>query len=171
MIKKIYIVLLLFLLILLPTSIIRISSYPEDNNKPNLKLNLFKERPYGRLSINKINLNEDFYKINSPQNNVEKHVTVLENSDFPNLLILAAHSGEGDIAYFEDLDDLKVNDEIIISHNNKKYHYYIKEIWEEKKNGYINLNKESNNQLVLTTCSPKHKGYQLIINCIEKEST
>ena len=43
-------------------------------------------------------------------------------------------------------------------------------MWEEIKNGFINVNKEPDNQLILTTCSPIHNNYQLIVNCIEKES-
>ena len=170
MIKKIYILLILFLIVLLPTSILKIANSPTEDNKPSFSINLLGERPYGNLFIKKLNLNEDFYSIDSPQNTVEKHVTIIKEANFPNLLVLAAHSGEGNIAYFENLDNLKVNDEVIISHNNKKYHYYVKEIGEEKKDGYINLNRDTNNQLVLTTCSPNHNGYQLVINCIEKES-
>jgi sortase (surface protein transpeptidase) len=52
----------------------------------------------------------------------------------------------------------------------KKYTYYVRDIWEEKKNGYINISEEDTKQLILTTCSPNRYGYQLIINCIEKES-
>ena len=85
-------------------------------------------------------------------------------------MFIAAHSGIGKIAYFEELDELKPNDEIILNINNKTYKYIVKEYWEEKKNGYINVNKESKKQLILTTCSPNKDNYQLIINCIEKES-
>ncbi|MBQ6323212.1 MAG: hypothetical protein IJI22_00070 [Bacilli bacterium] len=53
--------------------------------------------------------------------------------------------------------------------NRKKYTYEVKDIWEEEKNGYINLNKEGKNQLILTTCSPTRNNYQLVVNCIEKD--
>ena len=86
-------------------------------------------------------------------------------------MIIAAHSGEGKIAYFEELDKLRINDEITLIYNNKKYTYQVNEIWEEKKNGYININRENKKQLVLTTCSPTKKDYQLVVNSIEKEST
>ena len=68
------------------------------------------------------------------------------------------------------LDKLEINDEIILIIENNKNTYKVKDIWEEKKNGYININKENKKQLVLTTCSPNKEGYQLVINCIEKES-
>lgn len=128
----------------------------------------------GTIIIKKINLKENLYPINSNENDVEKHVAILKESIFPpaknSIVFLAAHSGTGNIAYFERLDELNQNDEIILIYNNEKYIYQVKNSWEEKKNGFININKEKENQLILTTCSPNKNNYQLIINCIEKES-
>ena len=166
MIKRIYLILVIILLLLLPCTIIKISA--QEITIPNI--NVSKEKPIGTLKIKKININENLYNIDSPRNNIEEHITILKESTFPDLLILAAHSGEGKIAYFEHLDDLKLNDEIKVKYNNKTYIYFVKDIFEQKKDGYININKEDNDQLILTTCSPKHNGYQLIINCIKKES-
>jgi LPXTG-site transpeptidase (sortase) family protein len=85
-------------------------------------------------------------------------------------MILAAHSGTAGVAYFEHLDELKTNDEIYLTYNKKDYIYKVIEIWEEEKTGFIHINKEKEKQLILTTCSPKKDGYQLVINCIKKES-
>lgn len=126
------------------------------------------------IIIPKINLKRPLYPINSKENTIEKNIAILKESIMPNdnnsILILAAHSGTGKIAYFEQLDQLTINDEIIIKYHNKNYIYQVKDIWEEKKNGFININKELKKQLVLTTCSPKKNNTQLIINCIIKES-
>ena len=131
-----------------------------------------KEQQIGNLIIKKIDLNEPLFKITSKENTIEKHVTILKESIFPSskdsIIFIAAHSGTGKIAYFEKLDELKKDDRIILKLNNENYTYFVKDIWEEKKNGYINVNKEAVNQLILTTCSPKRKNYQLIINCISK---
>ena len=128
----------------------------------------------GTIEIKKIQIKEDLYDINSKENTVERHITILKESILPptknSIVFLAAHSGTGDIAYFQELDKLRENDEIILTINNKKYEYQVKDIWEEKKNGYINVNKEKENQLILTTCSPTKDNYQLVINCIQKES-
>lgn len=128
----------------------------------------------GYIIIPKINLKRPLYPINSKENTIEKSIAILKESIMPNdnnsILILAAHSGTGKIAYFEQLDQLTINDEIIIKYHNKNYIYQVKDIWEEKKNGFININKELKKQLVLTTCSPKKNNTQLIINCIIKES-
>lgn len=128
----------------------------------------------GTIIIKTIQLKEKIYNINSSENNVDKHVTILKESIFPekdnSIVFLAAHSGEGAIAYFQRLNEIHIKDEIIFIYNNKKYTYEVKEIWEEKKNGYINVNKDIKKQLILTTCSPNKEKYQLVINCTEKES-
>ena len=166
MVKRIYIILLLVLIISSPLSIIKISR----NNIVKTKINI-ENTTYGTLIINKINLNEELFPINSEENTIERHVSILNGSNYPELMIIAAHSGIGPIAYFQELDKLEINDEIILIIENNKSIYKIKDIWEEKKNGYINFNKEKEKQLILTTCSPNKEGYQLVINCIEKEST
>jgi len=127
-----------------------------------------KEIPIGKLIIKKINIDNNLYKTTSKLNNVDKNITILNNSIEPNnknsIMFIAAHSGNSDISYFKDLDKLNINDEIILFYKNKYYHYIINKIWEENKNGYIHVTKEDNKQLVLTTCSPKHENKQLIIN-------
>lgn len=132
------------------------------------------EKPIATLLIKKINLKQPIYKINSPNNTIEKHVTILKESILPNennsIIFLAAHSGTGKIAYFEQLNHLDINDELVLIYQNKKHYYNVIDIWEEEKNGYINVNKAKEKQLVLTTCSPTNKNNQLIINSIEKES-
>ena len=159
--KKLFIILFLFLLLFLNKST-ETNQIKKNNNEK-----------IGELIINKINLKQDLYKIESKKNNIEENVTVMKESNYPNIsngiLILAAHSGTGKIAYFEELDNLELKDNITIIYKNKKYIYQITKIWEQKKNGYIKIKKENKKQLILTTCSPKKKNTQLIINCIEKE--
>lgn len=133
-----------------------------------------KEDIIGKIKINKLKIDSNLYDIDSPNNNVDKNITILKESSYPNTengtLIIAAHSGNGSKAYFKDLDKLTYNDEINITYKNKSYTYTVKNIWEQNKNGYINLYKEKTNQLILTTCSPNKENKQLIINCILKES-
>ena len=128
----------------------------------------------GELIISKINLNKQLYKKESKKNNVDENITILEESIEPSqensIMFLAAHSGTGKIAYFEDLDELKRNDEIILKYKNKTYYYQVDEIWEMKKTGTIIVPKKENKQLILTTCSPTKENYQCIIDCTIKES-
>lgn len=129
------------------------------------------ELPIGKLIIKKINLEENLYDITSNKNNIEKNVTILKESESPSIenttFFLAAHSGTGPLAYFEELDKLEINDLIILEYQNKTYTYKVKNIWTDKKTGIITLPKENTNQLVLTTCHPTKDNYQLIINCIK----
>lgn len=128
----------------------------------------------GRLIINKLNINQPLYDINHKKNNVEENVTILsgtiEPSNDNSIIFLAAHSGTGKIAYFKNLDKLKAHDNITLIYKNKTYYYEVKNYWEIKKDGTITVPKEDKNQLILTTCSPTKDKYQLIINCIQKES-
>lgn len=132
-----------------------------------------KESPIGKIIIKKIAINNNLYNINSKHNNIEENITILEDSIMPDktnsIMYIAAHSGDGKIAYFNDLDKLETNDEITIIYKNKKYIYSVKNIWEENKNGYIHINRENEKQLILTTCSKTKKNKQLVINSTLKE--
>ena len=132
-----------------------------------------KDDSIGTIIIHKINIKEPLYAINSSKNTIDQHVSILKESTSPkeenSTLILAAHSGTGGVAFFKDLKELQIKDEIDIIYENKKYTYTVKEIWKEKKTGYIHINKEIGKQLILTTCDPIEKEYQIIVNCIEKE--
>jgi len=125
----------------------------------------------GKIIINRINLSNNLYAINSKENNVEKNVTILKGNfeDKNGTVIIAAHSGNSKISYFEKLNKLQLNDIVKIIYNNKTYNYIVKDIWDTKKNGSIKIPNMNKNQLVLTTCSPNKNNYQLIINCILKE--
>ena len=174
MVKKI------ILLFLLTTSIFKINNYSNNNCKQQYikkdnKIIEYKDKEIiGKIIIKKINIEKNLYSINSKKNNIEENITILKESIFPDkdnsILFIAAHSGTGDIAYFEELDQLEIDDEITIEYNSKIYNYKVKDIWLEKKNGYINVNKDNKKQLILTTCNPKDDKYQLVINCTEKES-
>ena len=125
----------------------------------------------GSIKIDKININHPIYDIDDPKNNVDENITILNGSILPDqensILFIAAHSGVGDIAYFNDLDKLSKGDEVSFYYKNTEYRYIVSSIYEEEKNGYIHANKSSTKQLILTTCS-KNKNKQLIVSCILK---
>ena len=123
-----------------------------------------KEDIIGTLTIKKLNLSNNIYTINNPHNNVDENVTIL-NDDI-NLIVLAAHSGPGYIAFFDDLDKLKIDDTINLKYKNKEYIYKIINIEEQAKDGTIEINKTDNQRLILTTCSKKDKKKQLVITSI-----
>jgi len=146
--------------------------------KPSL-LEKIKEDYYsdllGTISISAIKLiDKPIYNINSNKNNIEKNITILKESNLNkenSIIFLAAHSGTGEHAYFKNLYKTKINDIIILKIKEKEYLYKINRIFEQNKNGYIQINKKYKNELVLTTCS-ENKNKQLIIESyLEKIKT
>ena len=122
----------------------------------------------GTLIIEKLNLSKNIYTINSSHNNVEENVTIL-NDDI-NLIVLAAHSGPGYIAFFNDLDKLELNDNINLTYKGKDLEYKVTNIEEQTKDGTIEINKTNTKRLILTTCSKKDKNKQLVITSeLEKD--
>ena len=115
----------------------------------------------GTLTIDKLNLSKDIYDINSSHNNVDENVTIL-NDDI-NLIVLAAHSGPGYIAFFDDLDKLELNDTINLTYKGKDFIYKVTNIEEQAKDGTIEINKTNKQRLILTTCSKKDKNKQLVV--------
>lgn len=121
----------------------------------------------GYLTIPKINLKKGFLDMRSELNNVEQNVTVIEGSSYPEKdkgnLILAAHSGSGWKAFFNDLYKLSTGDVATVSYKGKVYTYKIVNIYKQEKIGkvaiYRNYNKTT---LTLITCTNFDKATQTI---------
>ena len=112
----------------------------------------------GIISIPKINLEQGCYDIDNPMNNVDKNIELISNSNMPDVengtLILAAHSGNDRVSYFNKLYKLNIDDEIEIIYNKSKYLYKLIDIYEVEKTGSITLHNINNiTSLVLVTCS------------------
>ena len=133
----------------------------ENSNINYLDNNITKNDVIATLEIPKINLKRDIYSLTNPHNNVEENVTIL--TDTENLIVLAAHSGPGDIAYFNDLDELTLNDTINLTYKNTNLLYKITSIEEQPKDGNIEIKKREQKRLILTTCSKKSNDKQLVI--------
>lgn len=126
-----------------------------------------KDNYIGILEIPAINLRKGFYNIDNKNNNVNKNIQVLEKSSMPDkehsLLAIAGHSGNGRKSFFKDLYKLSINDEIIIYYNNNEYFYKINNIYEEEKDGTIEIKKDDYSKLVLTTCNQEDRTKQIVI--------
>ena len=143
------------------------SKTPSIINQKNVK-EKEQENKIGSLKIEKLNLYEPLYEKDSVHNNVEENITILNNSIMPDkedsIIFLAAHSGTGEIAYFKNLNKLKVGDTIQLEYNNTTYIYEVSNIWKENKDGYIHVSKNKVKQLILTTCSTTEDNKQLVVN-------
>ena len=67
----------------------------------------------GYLVIPKVNLKLGFYNVDNEKNNVGENVTLIDTG-INNTYLLAAHSGSGPLAYFNDLRYLSVGDKITL---------------------------------------------------------
>lgn len=131
----------------------------------------------GMLEIPKISLKQGFAAFGSPYNQIDKNVTILPTSVYPDVengnFILAGHSGQGSIAFFNKLHQLVQGDTAIVYYKNIKYTYQIVDIYEQDKTGVISIYRDYNkNTLTLITCTNNKKSKQTvyIANLIKKEN-
>lgn len=115
----------------------------------------------GTIEIDTINLKRGFLDINSPYNNVSRNVTVIQQSSFPNVdkgnLILAAHSGNCSICYFDKLYKLSIGDKAVVYYKNYKYSYKLKNIYNVPKTGEVEI-KRAPDKTVLTLITCTHNS-------------
>ncbi|MBQ7104389.1 MAG: sortase [Bacilli bacterium] len=113
------------------------------------------------LEIPKINLKKGILSKADKDNNIDKNITILEQSSYPDKvgnIFLAAHSGSGNKSYFNNLVQLKKEDEAKLYFNEKIYTYKLQEIRSIEKNKYITISTKTNNNLILITCNQKEKN-------------
>ena len=121
----------------------------------------------GTIAIPKINLKAGFVSMDSKENDVDKHVAIMPTSTYPDVasgnFILAAHSGRGKIAYFNDLYQLSVGDTAVIEYQGKNYTYQIVNIYQEAKTGKVAIYRDFNKTtLTLITCTNNNSKTQTI---------
>lgn len=120
------------------------------------------------LEIPTINLKKGLYDINSKNNTVSKNIQIIKDSDMPDVtngnFILAGHSGTGRIAYFKDLNQVKIDDVVYVYYNHIKYTYQIIRFNNIVKDGTIEIERlKTNSMITLTTCSQSDKDKQLVL--------
>lgn len=120
------------------------------------------------LEIPKVNLRRGIYSKYSKWNSIEYNVTILEESNFPDEeygnVILAAHNGPADIAYFNQLHQLEVGDMAYVYYNGIKYGYEVSDIYDVAKDGTVEISRNQNlNTLTLITCKKNTSDRQLVI--------
>lgn len=142
---------------------VNVVSIDNENTINNEEINNY----LGVISIPKINLEQGFYDIDNPLNNVDKNIELISNSNMPDVengtIILAAHSGNDRVSYFNKLYKLNIDDEIEIIYNKSKYLYKLIDIYEVEKTGSITLYNINNiTSLVLVTCSNFNDNLQVV---------
>ena len=120
-----------------------------------------KEEYYGYLRIPSIDMNLGFFNYDNPLNDVDLNIELIK-IPVENSYLIAAHSGIGEKAYFNDLRYLEIDDDIYLEILGEKKHYQISNIYRTIKDGDISISDKSN-MIYLTTCDQIVKGYQLVI--------
>lgn len=120
------------------------------------------------LSIPKININNKIYSKESIENDIDKNVQLMAESDMPDYLngnvILGGHSGTGRLAYFKDLNKLVIGDLISLNYNGVDYLYRVVNYYIDDKDGSIVISRDlSKNSITLFTCMPNDKNNYLVI--------
>lgn len=130
----------------------------------------------GVLEIPKIGLKRGFLDINSKYNNVSRNITVIESSRMPDQengnLILAAHSGNCYVCFFNKLWKLSTGDSAIVTYNDIRYTYNIVDIYNVSKTGTVEIKRNtSKNTLTLITCTHNSDTEQTvyILELVNKE--
>ncbi len=113
---------------------------------------------YGILEIPNIKVKQPIYPKNAKENNVDKNIMLLEETD--KFIALAAHSGNGIHAYFRDLNKISLNDKILLFKENKTYEYVLDKKEEVIKNGTVEIEIFETNYLILITCSKTKDNIQ-----------
>lgn len=120
----------------------------------------------GYLSIPDINLKKGFTNKESKQNTVSKNIEILSASDYPDKengnVILAAHSGNSSVSYFNKLHLIDKGAKVYVEYNNITYTYQIVNIYEVEKTGKAEITRRKGvSGITLITCT-KNKDTQTI---------
>lgn len=166
MLRKSIILITLIIFIAIFVSFKELNNSSSEIKKSPLEIdNYSKEEFYGYLKIPSINMNLGFYNYDSPLNNVEYNIELIE-IPIEGSYLIAGHSGVGAKAFFNDLHNLQTGDDIYLDIENNTYHYIVDNIYRVKKTGSINISNAAN-MLYLTTCDQIVSGYQLVIEGIK----
>ncbi|MDO4742242.1 MAG: sortase [Candidatus Saccharibacteria bacterium] len=120
------------------------------------------------IRIPKLGLEKGLCAKDTSCNNISKNIEILKESDYPDVangnFILAGHSGSGRIAYFRELSQLDLQDQIEIVYRGKEYRYLVVDIYEVEKNGSAKIIRNQNQTtLTLITCKDKDDKQLVLI--------
>ena len=126
------------------------------------------------IKIPKIGLEKGLAPKGSYYNNVNRNISVLNESDMPDKengnVILAGHSGNGRTSYFRNLNKLQNDDEVSIFYNGSEYKYKVINKYDIEKNGTANIvrNAEKNTLTLITCRHNTNKQIVYICELVEK---
>ena len=80
------------------------------------------------------------------------------------MVILYAHSWNSRIAFFRNLNKVKINDRVFVYYNGIKYEYIIYDKYDVVKTGKVKIiSSKKEKYITLITCTQDKEGYQTIV--------
>lgn len=121
----------------------------------------------GNLEIPKIGFKRGFVGLNSKDNHVDKNITVIQGSDYPDVykgnFIIAGHSGTGYLAFFKDLHLISIGDSTYVNYQGIRYQYKITKKYYQPRIGKIGIFRDyDKTSLTLITCTVGDKSKQTV---------
>lgn len=131
-------------------------------NKPSIKY----EDYDAILKIPSISINQYLYDLGDKRNNLDERLIFLNGSSTPEKeggnVIIAGHSGFGNISYFKNLYKIKLKDEIYFTYHGKEYIYEVVNKYKVPKTGEVEIIRDPNiSSITLITCYGSKK--QLVV--------
>ena len=122
-----------------------------------LEDHLEEDNYFAILEIEDIALKRELYEINSEENNVNKNIYIVKETSFPDErinshIILAAHSGNSYVSFFNNLKKLDMKDQVYLYYKGTKYIYEVSNRYEIKKTGKAELKLTNTSDITLITC-------------------
>jgi LPXTG-site transpeptidase (sortase) family protein len=145
-----------------------------ENNKQNDSLaESYLDKYVAVLKIPKINLEKGLFAKTSKYNDVEYNIMIHETSSDPTEdkgnVILVAHSGTANIAFFKNLYKLVEGDTAEIYYHGLKYTYKIVKTYDVEKTGTVEIDRDyDKTSLTMITC--RHGTNKQIVLISELES-
>lgn len=132
----------------------------ENKNKNKINYTAILEIPSIKLKRGVVDSTKNFQSINYA-------ISVDKSSTYPDKegnLILYAHSGNSRIAFFRNLNKVKLDDDIYVYYKGIKYHYIIIDKYNFKKTGKAKvLRNEVGKYISIITCHPSRNNYQILV--------
>ena len=134
------------------------------------------ENYIGILEIPKIKLKRGLVDKNSSSNNVNKNIYTVKETTYPDErinshIILAAHSGNSYVSFFNNLKKLDMKDQVYFYYKGTKYIYEVSNRYEIKKTGKAELKLTNASDITLISCiSGTDKQVVYVATLIAKEN-
>lgn len=121
---------------------------------------------FGKLTIDKIRLEKEIFPLADKRNDIDYNIELLYINKDQSQYIIVGHSGNGEAAYFNDIDQLSKGDVAKIEFEGNKQNFVYDKRYKIVKgeSNSLKINKEA--KLILISCDKKEKDKFLVIELV-----